>query len=263
MKTIIQGSIVIVIFITLWLGISNINWVEIFKVDKSSDEIEQKLGDIFWETLHKNEKNITNNYIITTIDTIVNQICKSNQIDNEFLKVHVIQKDEINAFALPNGHLVIYSGLILNCKNPEELAGVICHEIAHIQLNHVMKKLIQEIGLSVLISITVGNTGSEALSEITQLLTSSAYDRSIEKEADLKAVDYMINAKINPENLANFLYKLSGKNEKIDKYLSWLSTHPESIERSKYIIDYSKNKSENYKKIISDSIWETMLNELN
>ena len=50
-----------------------------------------------------------------------------------------------------------------------------------------MKKLIQEIGLSVLISVTVGNTGSEVLSEITHLLSSTAYGRTIEKEADLKA----------------------------------------------------------------------------
>lgn len=262
MKTIVQGSLVVIIFITLWLGISNINWVEIFKVEKSTDEVEEKLGDIFWEAISKNEKIITNNFINTTMDSIVNKICTSNRIDKAFLKVHVIEKEEINAFALPNGHLVIYSGLIQNCDNPEELAGVISHEIAHIQLKHVMKKLVKEIGLSVLISLTVGNAGSEVLSETIHLLSSTAYDRSIEKEADLKAVDYMINAKINPENLANFLYKLSENENEINTYLSWISTHPESVERSKYIIEYAKNKAKKYKKIISDSDWETMQKEL-
>jgi predicted Zn-dependent protease len=262
MKTIVQGSLVVVIFITLWLGISNINWVEIFKVEKSTDEVEEKLGDIFWEAISENEKIITNNFINTTIDSIVNKICTSNTIDKAGLKVHVVEKDEINAFALPNGHLVIYSGLIQNCDNPEELAGVMSHEIAHIQLKHVMKKLVKEIGLSVLISLTLGNAGSEVLSETIRLLSSSAYDRSIEKEADLKAVDYMINAKINPENLANFLYKLSENENEINAYLSWISTHPESKERSKYIIEYAKNKSKNFENIVSIYSWETLQKEI-
>jgi predicted Zn-dependent protease len=262
MKPLIQGSIVGVIFITLWLAISNINWVKIFKVEKSTDEIEVKLGDIFWEAISENEKLITNNYINNIVDSIVDDICTSNQIDKDYLKIHIIKKDDINAFALPNGHLVIYSGLIKNCSNPEELAGVISHEIAHIQLQHVMKKLIQEIGLSALISLTLGNAGSEVISEIIHLLSSSAYDRSIEKEADLKAVDYMIKAKINPENLANFLYKLAENENNINTYLTWLSTHPESKERSKYIIEYAKNKSKNFENIVSIYSWETLKKEI-
>ena len=91
MKTIVQGSLVVIIFITLWLGISNINWVEIFKVEKSTDDIEVKLGDIFWDAISENEKINTNNYVNTIVDSIVNDICTSNQIDKAFLKVHIIQ----------------------------------------------------------------------------------------------------------------------------------------------------------------------------
>mgnify|MGYP006218472551 CR=1 FL=1 len=65
MKPLIQGSIVAVIFITLWLAISNINWVEIFKVEKSTDVIEVKLGDIFWDAISENEK-INTKFIIST-----------------------------------------------------------------------------------------------------------------------------------------------------------------------------------------------------
>jgi predicted Zn-dependent protease len=77
----------------------------------------------------------------------------------------VLNNDEINAFALPNGHLIVYSGLILNSDNQEELIGFICHEIAHIALNHIMKRLVKEIGTSVLISMTTGNGGSEIIKE--------------------------------------------------------------------------------------------------
>ena len=72
--------------------------------------------------------------------------------------------------------------------NENQLGFVICHEIAHIQLSHVMKKLVKEIGLSVLISMTTGKSGSGTIQEGLKLLSSSAYDRNLEKEADLKAV---------------------------------------------------------------------------
>ncbi|MCX8473257.1 MAG: M48 family metalloprotease, partial [Sediminibacterium sp.] len=95
----------------------------------------------------KTEEENKNTHVVNSIDSIVTHICKSNKIDRETIIVHVLNKDEINAFALPNGHLIIYSGLIHNSDNQEELTGVISHEIAHIELNHVMKKLVKEIGL--------------------------------------------------------------------------------------------------------------------
>ena len=175
----------------------------------------------------------------------------------------MLNKDEINAFALPSGHLIVYSGLIINSDNQEELIGVICHEIAHIELNHVMKKLVKEIGLSVLISITTGNGGSEIIKETAKILSSTAFDRSLEKEADIKAVDYLVNAKVNPEPFANFLYKLSNKEHDATEYLTWISTHPDLKERAKYIIEYSKNKLTDYEPILSIETWEKLKVELN
>tara|TARA_B110000211_G_C14012937_1_gene524057 strand:+ start:1156 stop:1332 length:177 start_codon:yes stop_codon:yes gene_type:complete len=55
----------------------------------------------------------------------------SNKIDREIIKINVLNKDEINAFTLPNGHLIVYRGLILNSDNQEELFGVICPEITN------------------------------------------------------------------------------------------------------------------------------------
>ena len=168
----------------------------------------------------------------------------------------MLNKDEINAFALPNWHLIIYSGLIHNSDNQEEFTGVISHEIAHIELNHVMKKLVKEIGLSVLISMTTGNGGAEIIKETAKMLSSSAFDRNLEKEADIKAVDYLTTAKVNTEPFANFLYKLSDKEHEAPKYLTWISTHPDSRERAAYIVEYNKDKLTDYKPILSNETWE-------
>ncbi|MBM3411058.1 MAG: M48 family metallopeptidase [Bacteroidetes bacterium] len=254
-RIILQGLMTILLFFGTWYALTQIDWIKIFKVKQVTVKTEQKLGELFWEVFKKSEIEMNNAHVLHSIDSIVSHICKANKIDRGKLKVHVLNKEDINAFALPNGHLIIYSGLILNSDNQEELAGVISHEIAHIELNHVMKKLVKEIGLSVLISMTTGNSGTEVIKETAKMLSSSAFDRNLEKEADIKAVDYMLNANVNPEPFADFLYKLSETEHESTKYLTWISTHPDSKERAEYIIEYSKAKGTEFKPILTNETW--------
>lgn len=261
-KIIIQGVTIIALFISIWFTLTQINWLTIFKVQKITDNTEQKIGELFWEIFQKTEKENTNSFVVASVDSIVTKICSSNNIDRELIKIHILDKDDINAFALPNGYLIVYSGLILNSDNQEEMIGVVCHEIAHIQLNHVMKKLLKEVGLSVLISMTTGNGSSENIRETAKMLSSSAFDRNLEKEADIKAVDYLVKAKINPEPFANFLYKISEMENDATKYLTWISNHPESKERAEYIIEYSKGKKIKYESILAIGTWDKMKEKL-
>ncbi|ADY54047.1 peptidase M48 Ste24p [Pseudopedobacter saltans DSM 12145] len=259
-KTVLQGIITILLFLGTWFVLTQIDWVKVFKIQKITNTTEQKLGELFWDVFKKTEKESKNTHVLNAIDSIVTHICSTNKIDRKKIKIHVLNKDEINAFALPGGHLIVYSGLIMNVDNQQELTGVICHEIAHIELNHVMKKLVKEIGLSVLISMTT-NGGPEVIKETAKMLSSSAFDRNLEKEADIKAVDYLIKAKVNPEPFANFLYKLSQGHEGT-KYLTWISTHPDSKERAAYITEHNKNRSEDYRAILSKNTWDKLKEEL-
>lgn len=253
-----QGLIIVALFFSTWLVISQVDWMRVFKVEKVTAKTEEKLGELFWDIFEKSEKENKDPFVVNTIDCIVDKICSANGIDKNSIKVHVFDYNETNAFALPAGHLLIYSGLITESDNPEELSGVICHEIAHIQLNHVMKKLIKEVGLSVLISMASGNGGAEILKETAKLLSSTAFDRSLEKEADIKAVDYLVKAKINPVPFADFLYKLSEDEHESMKYLTWINTHPDTKERAEYIAGYSKNKLTVYEPILSEDSWEKL-----
>ena len=261
-KTIIQGAITLMLFFGSWFLLTKINWVRVFNVQKVTDKTEEKLGDLFWETFQKNEQENKNPFVIKTIDSMVSRICTANNINRESIKVHVFTKEDINAFALPNGHLIIYSGLIQNADNQEELCGVICHEMAHINLNHVMKKLVKEVGLSVLISMTTGKGGTEVIKETAKMLSSTAFDRSLEKEADIKAVDYLIKAKINPAPFADFLFKLSEKENEATQYLTWINTHPDSKDRAEYIVTYSKDKQSKYTSVITTAAWDKLKDKL-
>jgi predicted Zn-dependent protease len=125
-----------------------------------------------------------------------------------------------------------------------------------------MKKLVKEIGLSVLISMTTGNGGAEIVKETAKMLSSSAFDRSLEKEADIKAVDYLVKARINPEPFADFLFKLSETENEATQYLTWMSTHPDSKERAEYIIEYCKDKKIEYTDSVTKATWDKLKEKL-
>ncbi|WP_395061774.1 M48 family metallopeptidase [Flavobacterium sp.] len=254
-KTIFQGLVLIVVFFAMWFGLSKLDFVGFFQIEKHTTSAENKIGDLIWDQIQETENVVTNDSLIKTLDKLILPICKANGIKRDSLKIHIVKKDEINAFALPNNHLVVYTGLITDCNKQEALQGVIGHEIAHIENNHVMKKLSKEVGLSVLISATTGGKGGELLKQILGTLSSSAYDRTLEKEADMESVKYLLKADINPEPMADFMFQLAQKQEVPDAF-SWISTHPESEERAKYILDYLKGKK--FKKIqtITDANWK-------
>ena len=257
-KTILQLIILVAVFFGIYLSLSKIDWMGVFKIEKATNKTEKKLGDAVWDLYQKTEKENKDSKALKSLDSIVTKICKDNDIDRKKILLHLIEKDEINAFAMPGNHLVVYIGLIKAADNPEEVAGVLSHEIAHIELDHVMKKIVREIGLSTLISITSGNGSGEAIKRITKSLSSLAFDRKLEKDADIKAVDYMVKANVNPNALADFLYKLSEDKGENTRYETWLSNHPDSRERSEYIVEYAKGKVEKPVPVIDSLQWNQL-----
>lgn len=261
-KLVLQILIFTSIFFATWFMLSHINWVNIFNVKQLTKNTEEKIGDLFWDIINNSETEIQNKTIKLTIDSLLSHICTSNDIDKSLIKLHIIENADINAFALPNKHLIIFTGLIVASENEAELSGVICHELAHLELNHIMKKLINEVGLSVLISMTTTNNNSGIIKESVKFLSSTAFERELEREADLKAVDYLIKSNFDPEQFANFLYRMTDAKSGFEEQLSWIQTHPEPKERAEYIIDYNNNNTVTIKTVLSNSAWEKLQSDL-
>ncbi|KFF15356.1 M48 family metallopeptidase [Flavobacterium hydatis] len=255
MKTLFRGLTIVGSFFAIWFLLAQIDYITFFKIDKAKSATEKGVGDMIWDQIKNTEDIIVNDSITKTLDKLLDPLCKENGIVRDSLKVHIIQKDEVNAFALPDGHLVVYSGLIEASKNEQALIGVLGHEIAHIENDHVMKKLSKEIGFSVLMSITTGNNNASIIREVMHTLSSTAYDRALEKDADITSVEYMLKAKIDPAPFADFLYDMSF-DKSFGGALSWISTHPESEARAKYILEYIKGKKLEKKMILSKEEWD-------
>lgn len=256
-KLFTEGLLIIVIFFASLFLVNQIDWMTFFNVEEKTENLEEELGDLFYDFIIQDNNEIEDEDKLIIIDSIFLRITEKNHIDSDKIQIHIIENREVNAFALPGNHLIINTGLIGVTDSPEELAGVICHEIAHIELDHIMKKLVKEVGVSLLVSMAGGNSGSEVLAETVRHLSSSAFDRKLEKEADLKSVDLLIKSNIDPNPFADFFYKIEG-NDDFSQHFSWLSTHPEFKDRSHYIVEYINEKAYKVEQIISDSSWKML-----
>jgi len=256
-KATYQFAVTLVLFFMLWFALKSVDWIAVFNIAEHSKNTEEKLGELLWEVVSETEVEVRDKEITSALDSLVGRICTRNGIDASTVKMHVIDNEEINAFAMPSGLLVVNTGLIAASENEAELMGVLGHEIAHIQKKHVMKKLIKEIGLSVLVSITAGG-GGETISAILKMLSSTAYDREYEWEADITSVDYLMQADINPTPFADFLFRMSLSSPDLPDEFYWISTHPESEERAAAILDHIKGKAYKSETVLSEKTWTSL-----
>lgn len=125
-------------------------------------------------------------------------------------RVRIVDAGFPNAFALPGGHIVVTGELIDAMESPDELAGVLAHEAAHIARRHVMAAQLREMGFGVLLEFLIGG-GSGAGQELARTgatLESLRHSRGAEAEADDYALQYLAEAGLNPHGVADFFDRM-------------------------------------------------------
>jgi len=145
------------------------------------------------------------------------------------LTIDVVRVKQVNAFALPGNHIFIFSGLIDRARNPDEVAGVLAHEMGHLELRHPTRGMIQQLGLSAVISLMFGGN---AAGDVAYLATTLSYTRDMEREADARAIALLQRAKLHTDGLASFFRALKDDKDAGSPLPDWLSTHPGLQERA-------------------------------
>lgn len=135
------------------------------------------------------------------VENIKDLILQSSLIDykTEFpWQLRIIDKDVLNAFAAPGGYIYFYTGFLKYCQSEAELAGVMAHEIAHADKRHSTETLTKQYGISILLSIALGNNPSQLEAIAAQLAMGGAslkFSRSHEYEADEFSLRYLNDIK--------------------------------------------------------------------
>lgn len=155
-------------------------------------------------------------------------------------EIHTINSDEVNAFCMPGGKMIVYTGIIkqLNLTD-DELAAIIGHEMAHALREHTREKLSQDsvksTGLSLVKTFTKINSTQMDLADMaSQVGLSLPFSRVMETESDVIGLELMARAGYNPEAASQVWAKSAklsaGKGSAFD---ALLSTHPTDENRLK------------------------------
>ena len=153
-----------------------------------------------------------------------------------------------NAFAVPGGHIVVMRGLLDTLESPEELAGILAHEIGHVIERHPLAGAIRITGISVLLDLVVGGDSDivDALVQLGGTLIAFSYNREDERTADAIALEILRQAAITPKGLERFFERLTAEagktvegGDRMDKAaeraVTLFSTHPWNDERLKKV----------------------------
>lgn len=144
-------------------------------------------------------------------------------------RFHLAKNDAINAFALPGGIVVVHTGLIAATRRPEELAGVLAHEVQHVEQRHSLQALVKDLGVRGLWMLVTGDIGSGVVGRAALQLTSLRFSRDAEEEADQRGFDVLVANGIDPRGMADFFIVMADKAGPTPPAL--LSTHPASEDR--------------------------------
>ena len=209
-------------------------------------EWEQKLGDTAFKQVTLRSKLITDAAVQRQLELLAKPLLAVVPQERYAFKLHIIEDASLNAFALPGGNVAIHSGLILAADSPEEVLGVLGHELSHVTRQHGMRGIVQGLGLYATVSLFFGDVSGLAaiLVNNAPFLLSQKFSRDFEREADEQGFRYLEAAKLNPRGMITFFEKMRREEEKLREQLpggevldalNFLSTHPATPERTAHL----------------------------
>lgn len=169
--------------------------------------------------------------VVDAIQSIVDRLAPASSLDGVTYSLQIVESDQVNAFALPGGHMVVFTGLIAKSDSPEEVAAVIGHEMAHVTQRHGIRRLLGSVGLLVAVQVLLGDVGGAtvAVQELFTIAAVNGYSRTQESEADAEGIRMLHASGISPEGAVTFFQKLKDEETALEKsgILDWIGTHPD------------------------------------
>ena len=175
---------------------------------------------------------------------ILNEFAQHLELNNTLpLEFFVVKSETVNAFALPSGNIVLYTGLLDKMESYEELAGLIGHEVEHVNQRHSLKMLCKNLAGYIFISAVLSDVNGimAIIADNAHNLNSLSYSRKYEREADLNGTALMIQNNIDPKGMLKLFDRLQDDNTL--SVPEFLSSHPITNDRIKYIEAYIQRET--------------------
>ena len=223
----VVGSILALV-LGLWFGADLLVEVAVSRIPV---EWEQKLGDSAYRDFLAHQEVMKEGPAVAALGEMTQRLTEQIPNNPYTFEVTVVKSDVVNAFALPGGHVVVFTGLMKKAESGEEVAGVMSHELNHVLQRHGLERIVKSLGLMTAVAIVLGDQQGLVgmMKQVGVELLTLKFGREQETEADVKGLQLLQRAKIDPSGMIKFFERLSDKDEGRKE---WLSTHPMSTARA-------------------------------
>ena len=195
-------------------------------------DVDQEVGQLAIGSMDLGGPLVHDPRVTEPITLIVGRLAARVEPQFEF-HAQVVDADVANAFALPGGEIVVYTGLLRRARRAEEVAAVIAHEMVYVTQRHGIQRIAQSIGIAATVQLFFGDvSGLSALaSEMLRAGALTSYDRDQERAADRVGLRLLHRSGLPPLSMADLFSILEAEEPRIPEHLDWLSTHPNMQER--------------------------------
>lgn len=173
--------------------------------------------------------------------------------------LRAVDDEVVNAFALPGGPIFLHRGLLRRIETPEALAGLIGHEMGHVQARHGTQGVARAVFWTLLAQLALGDLGGlgQILAQHGTTLVENAYSRDQEREADSLGAQRLADAGIDPAGMVSLLEILEEDSHGTPGLYALWSTHPLTAERianARRIADRLRSRR-TFARPVTDSAW--------
>lgn len=226
-------------------------------VEKFPVTWEEKIGKSFISQISKGFGVCEDERLNTQIDKIKDRLGATLDSSKYKYNITIVNNSLVNAFALPGGEIILFRGLIEKSNRPEEVAGVVAHEIQHIEQRHFTKILIKELSIGIFLGLMIGDSQVVGTAlNYANMLRSLAYKRSEESSSDAEGMKMLIKAGIDPKGMVDFFEIMKKEYDGTTEVSEYLSTHPNTENRIEKLNTMIAQKQIESEKLLPNVDWE-------
>lgn len=197
---------------------------------------------------------------LDALDTMISRLNNNDDVPYE-LKVHVLDHDLVNAFALPGGMVVLFRGLLEYVDSPEELAGIVGHELGHLAHRDYTRLALRSAGSLGVLGLLLGDfAGGTLVLFLSESLTRASFSRGAESLADTYAHARLAQAGLPSSRMGDFFLRNLGEEEAGSTLATHLGTHPDPQGRVDAAVKADTIGGSDFYPVLSHGEWRALKN---
>ena len=189
------------------------------------------------------------------VDEVVARLTARADLPYTF-RVYVVDDDHLNAYALPGGYISITTRFLKQIKSPEQLAGIIAHEIQHVAQRHGTRAVFRAIATRALVAAISSEAGGlDYVLDNAAMVGAMRFSRRHESAADIQGMKMILDAEIAPAGMVEVFEIILAVTGDVPDGLAYISSHPLTKDRIRSLAPYTDSLKVAPRPIVSDSTW--------